>query len=226
MIGASLTEKQEQLIAEIKKKAAIINSEQGPIWDGVADCESYAISRPRVVWILKEPYDTDPGPEGWSHPDFLADLSVTKINTSLTWRRVNETMFSIREQKHYDESNLADRNCLKDIAWINLSKMAGKSISDGQFKKQFKLHWAEIVKKQIDVYDPNIIIFGNTFDICKKELFPKGYELILKKPLVHLYKTGKMLLIYAYHPGWWGVKDAEYVNSIVDSITVLANACK
>lgn len=213
-----LAETQRCLIEEIKKKGKEINPTVGPIWDGVADIQAYLHSSPKVAWILKEPYDIEPSKEGWSHPDLLSKLTLVDIDSKLTWRRVNETMFAIRNHCLFNEETLIDANYLKDIAWLNLSKMPGASISDGSYKRDYHRYWSGILKKQVEAYNPEILIFGNTFDICKKELFPNGIELKKKNPLVHVYTSEGRLILFSFHPGYWGVDDASYVNSIMKEI--------
>ena len=214
----SLFETQQRLIEEIKEKAKEIDPTIGPIWDGVADIQAYLNSSPRVAWILKEPYEGKPSEEGWSHPEFLSRLTLNEIDSGLTWKRVNETMFALRNHCSFQETTLVDGNYLKDIAWLNLSKMPGKSISDDLYIKHYKKYWTDILKKQVEAYDPEILIFGNTFDVCKEDLFPDGFELIDRTPIIHIYKSKGRLLLFPYHPGWWGIDDENYVNPIIKAI--------
>lgn len=213
----SLEQDQKDIIERIKRRAKEKHPDVGPIWDGVADINAYYHSNPRVAWILKEPYDPDSG-EGWDHPEFLAKKTVTDIESHLTWRRVNQVMYAIRNNRRFNILETIDKNYLTDIAWLNLSKMPGKSTSSNSYKKEYYSNWSDILKEQIDAYNPNIIIFGNTFDVCKNDLFPNGCSILKKNSLVHTYKYGKQLLLYAYHPGWWGIDDVTYVNSIMEMI--------
>lgn len=193
----------------------------GAIWDGVADVKAYCDSTPRVAWILKEAYDKDAegnvGGGGWSHPEFLDGLSINDIMSKPTWRRVNWIMYAIRNRiKHYDSSLIVQDNYLKDIVWLNLSKTPGASISDGSFKHVFADNWSKILKGQVDAYNPEIIILGNTFDDCKQTLFP-DCTLIQKGKYVHIYSSGERLLIYAYHPGA-RITNENYINPILDAV--------
>ena len=216
----SLFEAQTLFIDEIKKKAKEIDKTKGPIWDGIADISAYIQSSPRVAWILKEPYDEEPSEDGWSHPEYLSKLTLSGINSKLTWRRVNETMFAIRNHCFLDETKQITDNYLKDIAWLNLSKMPGKSTSDSSFKRYYRIYWLDILRRQVETYNPEIIIFGNTFDICKNDLFPNNYRLIERNHLVHVYRSGPRLILFTYHPGWWGITDANYVNSVIRAIQI------
>lgn len=223
----NLEQQQKTIIDEIKAIGKRISSDVEPIWDGVYDTAAYSKSSPKVMWILKEPY-CDSG--GWSLPEFLAKKPVADIRKGLTWKRVNEVMYAIRRMYairnkfDFQDYSQVDNNYLKDIAWINLSKTPGASnSSDKKYIGRFKSWWAEVVKKQIEVYAPEIIIFGNNFDSCKKELFPDGYELKEKTKEVHIYTSGARLLLFAYHPGYISIKDSVYVNTLIDSIYKYCN---
>jgi hypothetical protein len=56
-----------------------------PIHDGVADLEGYLASSPRIMWILKEPYDDfnengEPVGGGWSYTKdrpFNSEIDIT-----------------------------------------------------------------------------------------------------------------------------------------------------
>lgn len=221
LIHNTLEKEQETLFEKIKEKALKINPNVGAIWDGVADLKAYCNSSPRVAWILKEPYDKDNNGEvgggHWSHPDLLANSSLEEIESKPTWRRVNRTMCAIRQNASTNDSIVVNDNYLKDIAWLNLNKTPGASTSGTSFKRKFIKHWSELLKKQIEVYAPEVIIFGSTFDICKSALFPDCVP-IDKGKYLHVYTLGDKLLLYAYHPGWWGITDDNYINSILNAI--------
>lgn len=210
---------QEHFVEQIQSVAKIINQEEGAIWDGVGDIDAYINSSPKVAWILKEPYDEDIDENGWSHFEYLNGLSVNDINTKLTWKRVNSVMYSLRHNTYFDESIIISKNYLSEIAWLNVSKLSGESTSNkGLYKKHLK-EWLPILKEQVKAYNPDIIIFGNTFDLCKDALFGNGYNLIDRSnKFIHVYSSNNRLLLYAYHPGWWGISDSDYINSIVDSV--------
>lgn len=44
-------------IFELAKKLELSNDDLEPLPDGVADIEGYCKSSPRIMWILKQPYD-------------------------------------------------------------------------------------------------------------------------------------------------------------------------
>lgn len=185
---------QDSFVEQIQKIAKGINPEIGAIWDGIGDIDAYIHSSPKVAWILKEPYDKEISENGWSHFEYLKELSVNDINTKLTWKRVNSVMYCLRHNTNFDESSIISKNYLSEVAWLNMSKLSGESTSrNGQYKKHLK-EWLPILKLQVNAYNPDIIIFGNTFDLCKDTLFDNGCKLIDNtNNFIHVYSSDNRL---------------------------------
>ena len=60
MTVKELTKEQDTLRNEIDAladKEGLWTEDVGPIRDGVADIEAYLHSSPKIMWVLKEPYD-------------------------------------------------------------------------------------------------------------------------------------------------------------------------
>ena len=108
------------------------------------------------------------------------------------------------------------QNTLKRIAYINISKIPGyKKSSDSCLYKQY-LKWKKILFNQIELYTPNIIIFGRTFDFFKEDLqiIEKSIYTKSGKWDTNTYKKNNVILIKAFHPSG---KDNDYVKSIVNA---------
>ena len=130
----------------------------------------------------------------------------------------------------YIRDDLSMGNVLRSIAWINLSKMPGKSRSYYSYIVKFKTYWKDIVKKQLECYSPDVIICGGVFDACKNELFPEA-ELLEVIPIndnektnlkdIAIYKSSKTLIFDVSHPGRIGVKNVnigKYIDLIIEYI--------
>ncbi len=85
MTAALLLAAQVALHADIKAHAIELGYDSAkvePIYDGVVDAEAYLASKPRIMWILKEPYDDfdakgHPQGGGWTmFKDFGADNTL------------------------------------------------------------------------------------------------------------------------------------------------------
>lgn len=213
-----------------------------PIYDGVADFERYLSSKPRIMVILKEPYDDTeiingkivPYGGGWSIPEAMIKSAEEKKWNNMTWQRVIYTIYGFLNNQHYrDMDYIRDKpsmgNVLFGISWINLCKMPGLTQSyDSLVRENCLNHWQEIIKEQIDVYDPEVIIFAGTLykqndfyytfftdedwnhrDECVKDENGKAF-------MTKYIKDGR-LIIDAKHPGLR--KNVElWVDSIIDAI--------
>lgn len=83
-----------------------------PIYDGVADTESYLAMKPRIMFVLKEPYDDSkideqgrkvPYGGGWDFPELLKKQSEAQHWPIRTWQRVIYALYGYRNGKHYHE---------------------------------------------------------------------------------------------------------------------------
>ena len=215
------------------------NSNTKAIADGISDLNSYLSSYPKIAWILKEPYDEikegKPCGGGWPIPkDCFLKEGPWDV---LTWQRVIYVMHGLKHRLRYEDmDNIRDTpemgKVLRQIAWINLSKMPSKTFSNNnQVKEAYKQHWRDIVKKQINLYSPNIIVFCNTLQYCREDFLDKDDKPIKQyiynnKCLLNAFHKNGQLLLDAYHPGFRyikGIKDsvAKYVNSLIDAINEL-----
>ena len=74
-----------------------------PIYDGVVDAEAYLASKPKIMWILKEPYDDfdakgTPQGGGWTmFKDFGAgDTLANALNRNAALRNVTYASYAIQ----------------------------------------------------------------------------------------------------------------------------------
>lgn len=201
-----------------------------PIYDGVIDIAKYIKSSPRIMWILKEAYGdyTSTGKitgGGWSFSEkFSQDNFLDGFDM---WKIMIQINFAIHNNKAWKEIDYIENdpkmiNEIKNIAYINVNKMPGESESkDQKLFESYKI-WKDIIKEQIDLYKPELIIFGKTFQFFKDDFFH-----ITEKPIMtvsgkwysDLYKKDGMVLIDAFHPSRKGGEDtsSEYVNSIINA---------
>lgn len=196
------------------KEKGLISSEIEPICDGVCDIETYVRSTPRIMWILKEPYDDNGG--GFSIPGELDDaLKDPTYKLTITQKKIIYVMEGIRNGETYDdmhwyyEPEMLEH--LRNIAYINLSKMPGLSYS-GDMTEKYNL-WKDIVQEQIEVYDPEVIICGGTAKWLDPDYDEQVYIDTENAGQFGCYKLGNRLIIDVYHPAC-RISYSEYVNSI------------
>jgi hypothetical protein len=192
--------------------------------DGVIDHECYFNEKTKLLWVLKEANSEESFSfiECFNDPEWLK-----KCGSSLaSIRRVIYTSYGIldSENKEWKEFPWANdvlcQEKLKSIAYINIKKTSGGSTSfDPEIAAAYKEN-QNILKEQIDTYNPDIIIFGNTLSYIEKSDFEglEGAEKKITDYGNHYYQTNNKLYIHTWHPAvrGKGFNDKEYVMDIVN----------
>jgi hypothetical protein len=218
-----LEHKQEEmhnLINEHANKSGLSFNGLKPILDGVHDVSKYLESPTKVMWIMKEAYDDSDekgNRGGWSIFDILDENKPIPQS----WYNIIYVTYGIfKKWETIDMYKISEDPPMKDvmsqIAYINLNKMpANKTSSDDLLEESYK-HWKPILMAQIELYKPQVIIFGNTFKFFKDDLL-EGEDI---KPQLdnvgkntQLYIKNGIKLVDAYHPAATGVK--SYADSII-----------
>ena len=210
------------------EESGLSDSDCQPIYDGIADIHGYVSSKPKIMCVLKE---------AWGEKDENSDKIKgggyeiwecwkQKMFNTPTWLPLIYILYGIHkgtERVEYQDMPKADMkmvDLLKQSAYININKMPGDKVS-GNMRAEYAL-WRDIILEQIDAYNPDIIIFGGTFDVMKRDLTEVGNEPIGKTPteeIAHFYKDRKgRLLVNAMHPAQRCISWDFYIDEIVDSI--------
>lgn len=234
MIKIDIENKQYCLEKEMKqialKNKLTLGGNSFPIYDGIGNIEEYLLSKPRIACILKEPYDEIVNGQAqggdWS---IVRDCFMKKDQNwpILTWQRIIYTVYALRNNLKYTEIDyIRDDHSigevLRSIAWINLNKMPAQKQSDQTYIENFKKYWKDIVKEQLRIYSPNVILCGNVFEACHDELFPQA-KLLQTLPGkenmkdIAVYSVDQTLLFDVPHPGIIG-KSHDAIGYYVDSI--------
>lgn len=203
------------------------NEETKLISDGVVDAEEYFNASPKILWILKEPYDEGDGTGGgWSLTEFINSKDFySRIGKSKnTWNPIIYIVYSIFngyiywEDMDYIKNNINMVAALKKIAFINVQKLAAFSRTPNDNKIAGSYYQSKhLLLSQIKTYDPDIVIGGGTLKLFLNDLGltenEKDYE-----EFDFWVKNGK-LFIDAYHPGFRpttkGISKEEYVDDVV-----------
>ena len=215
----------EQEIFQLAKKLYPNDNLRDPVTDGVCDEVAYLASNPKVMWILKEPYDDfdedgRPCGGGWSVPKdyFIRD----DVWAQKSWQNIVYSMQGILEGKFWNEIPYTKDNkdfaqkIMQQIAYIDVSKMPNGKTSDDSFIASAYQDWKPILFKQIELYNPDVIIFGRTFHCFKADLVGESAEpLKTYDDSVRVYKAGGRLLVDTGHPAR---KGETYVNAIIKAV--------
>lgn len=219
-------------IFERAEKLELSNDGLEPLPDGVADIEGYCKSSPRIMWVLKQPYDDmkdgKPFGGGW---EVYGAFENSDAHTNMTWQPIVYSLVGIRDHKQYndmpyirDDKSMLD--VLKDIAYINVDKMPGyRTTSDAELAEAYD-QWKDIVEEQIRLYDPQVICFANTMWLFKKdwdidehtkhEAIPLGND-----KYMFVYRKDGRLCLDTYHPAQRVVTRGSYVDAIIKAVNEL-----
>lgn len=207
-----------------------INSE--PIYDGIYDIDGYTNSPLKIMWILKEAYSIDENGNnthngGWAIYDCWEDDAVNVIKQNKTWSVMAQILYGITTGCQYNEMppiNDEMVKLLKASAYINVNKMPGETTTQKVLKNEYKI-WKEILFEQINGYNPDVIIFGNTYNLFESDFEKENSPLKSVRvdnsyeSIAPIYKTtnGKFL-IDTFHPIQTQYKRAKFINSIINNI--------
>lgn len=201
-----------------------------PICDGASDIEGYLSSNPKIMWLLKEPYDDftvkgKPKGGGWSFTKYFQNIELQPHQSML--KLIIQINYAIHNNLDWKDLDYINDNPkmveeLQKTAYINLSKMPRNTSSSNTHLKECYRIWKDILWKQIELYTPDIIIFGNTFKFFKEDLqiTEKPISTVSGQWSTDAYKKDNMILIDAYHPSRKGGEDGsfDYVTSIVKAV--------
>ena len=204
---------------EISEQIKNIAKKRGSVAiDGVINPERYLKARHRVMWVLKEANAPD-SPKTWSFSDIFQDekwLLEKKCCSIGTIRRVIYASYGILKTdntKEMDDQEWLDwpeyrrKECfdvLKEIAYINIKKVPGGGRSNSSEIQEAYDEYHALLKKQFEVYDPDIVIFGGTWNYIDLDDFKniEGGEIKITDFNQESYAIKDKLFINAYHPGW------------------------
>lgn len=223
----------DDIKAEFERVESIVqqrNPDLYPIYDGILDQASYSASRYKCCFMLKEPYDyfdeeTVSG-GGWSFSEVIDVLSQREGRRDSTVSRCAAIAYSINHDFCETDDLTKDQivDGLKACCWINLSKTPARSATtvNSGYIEEVEL-WSPLVRLQLLDANPDIIVFGNTFDLPYHE-YPyqemggssKTYYDENGRWYAELTKTieGK-IQVNTYHPSR---KGPEYESMIVNGV--------
>ncbi len=213
---------------KIEKIGADNNSHY--VIDGIIDLEKYFKAKYRVLWILKE---VNSESDTWSYlENFKNKEWLYRCGKSVpTLKRIIYTTYAILRGCEWheipDASNEKSFEPLQEIALINIKKIPGGSVAQGADIQDAYYKNKDLLKEQIETYNPNVIIFGNTMGYFFKDDFEGLNE--AEKQITdygnHFYDTGNKLYIHTWHPAvrGKGFTDKDYV---IDIASIVRNWSK
>ena len=191
--------------------------------DGVIDPAKYLKAKYRILWILREANSQD---NSWSYlKNFKRnDWLKTYGRSNPTLRKLIYTTFGVLRDTEWCNIPFANEEDafgpLQEIALINIKKMPGSSRVVGNTIQEAYYEDQDLLKRQIEACNADIVIFGGSFRYFYKTDF-KGLETAEKKITElgnHYYNTGEKLYINSWHPSATNNTDKDYVMDIVNIV--------
>lgn len=218
-----LDKENERLKTLIDNKAAEIGFETKIIYDGVAFPKKYTDSNPRVLWLLKESYETN-NCYGWHVSNI--EKPIPQMHKNGTLRQVCRISYSIlNNSNYYKNSSVSDIELLdsfQKIGWININKIAAGKKSPNDLTFRYNI-WKDILKEQITTYDPDIIICGNTLQYLTRDNFfekSSNNRRAFKEGRQYCYYLLKdRLYINIHHPSYFKIHWNECLDEVLNAVS-------
>lgn len=209
--------KQAELFNEWKKKYKYFSS------DGIVDFYAYKNAYPKITFILKETNEKeDDG--GYDLTEFLRDGA----DGGCIWNNVSRFSAGIINKIDFETVKDIDKNdrkkYLAPISVINLKKTPGKARSNNSEIAKFAKADKEFIKKQIDLYSPDLIICGGTGDMFIKNILDldTSYWTYVSDYFSYLMHKDT-IIVKIYHPACRKGKKDLFENIVSQTRDILNN---
>jgi hypothetical protein len=191
--------------------------------DGIINIEKYLNAELRIMWVLKEINSDGDGYE-WNMIDTIKDWSGKSI--PIDWRKTFDNILyttngiltsTLWEDQPDQDENPEITHQLSKIAYCNVKKVPGTSQTNMSKLKRYYETSKKLVLKQINELEPQIIIFGNTYDIIEPDLSNLDYK-TAKYKTMEAYFSPEQIMINAYHPQYFKIDPKDYCNDIINAV--------
>ena len=210
----SIVDEEDVIFSELEKQMPTI------IRDGVADESEYLSARYKILYVLKEVN----GGESWDLRQFIReggrpqtwDNIARWTEAILNWDTGQMSWNELDKSKEDNEQRR--KNMLKKIAAINLKKTSGGYTADGKVISSAAKANKCIIRKQLDIYNPDIIVCcgtdGDFVEACYSDAKIEWKS--TSRGIWYFIHDGKVIISFT-HPEA-RVKDAILYYSFYDAI--------
>ncbi|GFE58723.1 hypothetical protein [Geobacter sp. AOG1] len=185
----------EALFAEWKK--LVMNEADHFVEDGIIYPEMWSQARKKILFILKETNDYK-----GSISKLIHDASTIRPKSGLwgspTFHNIGRWAYGLLNYPQsvgaYKAANNNRKKSVLSCSFINLKKTTGgrtatKTVDESAQK------YSKFIRRQIEIIDPEIIVFGGTFQIVKDNVIPE-----LARVSTRIHQFGSIICINANHP--------------------------
>ena len=166
------------------------------ITDGVIDQELWDKSDNKVMFLLKEAYDSKKESGTWDLPNLIRKRGVSgrTFKPMAQWAYGIHSVLNGNGISPYVENSEAVKMSLFSSAIVNLKKSGGKKSSGKNNLKQYVDEDWNLLSSQIKAISPKIIICGKTWSLIKDKLPNK------KKITDSAYISDDIIYLDFWHP--------------------------
>jgi len=175
------------------------------VYGGVFNEHEYCEQKIKLLFILKEVIDENKD-ERWSLVD-LVSKQIEDQKFLTIFKRMGELSFGHNQgfppyhsavANMFHNANITEG--LEKLAVINLKKTGGGNISELSEIREHALENRELIHKEIEIINPDLMVCGGNFDIVC-ELLDIPFTVSNSGARIAKYK-GKLLLDFL-HPGYY-----------------------
>jgi hypothetical protein len=223
-----IVDEEKRIRETIKREYVDLTRESEPIYDGIVNPEQYISSSPRILWILKEPYDNGKDRKGgdFSLTDDLLNKDTDRMSRQRAFQPICYINYGIWTHVHdWDKmpwlrNSEEMRNGLKRIAYINISKLPGLKCSPSdRIIEAYQKHHG-IIFDQIRTYEPDFIFACNPHvNLILKDLGFSESKWTPFESAASIQISSKQRLVRVAHPSQREVKRVDYVNDAIKAAT-------
>ena len=190
-LGKSEMDLYKEKIAELDKQIAEMPHKPGesaPIRDGIINPERYYAADTKILFVLREPYSPTPDTGGWSVTESLGNKSSLKeqakdgmatFKPMVITSNMIEKGIPFGEAKSISTTEEAFDTFKGNTGYINVCKNLNLESrgSNKAFIAQKAIENKELLDKQVEIYQPDVVILGGTSDYLVDKT-PHGYSIL------------------------------------------------
>lgn len=198
------------------------------VWDGIINYDEWFKNNLKIMFLLKEAFSKNNETE-WNIAEAINEdngiFYVGNQANQAMQNRVAEWAYavdegindnSITKEEALNKHREKPRKSMLKAAWVNIKKIDGIQYSNSTDLTTFVKRNNKLLKEQIGLINPNIILCGGTFNLAKKELFENSFSKI--KGTEYCYDWNGKLLIKFRHPSRAAVSTMFDINNDIQKI--------
>ena len=163
--------------------------------DGVFDEARWKSAPLRVLFILKDAYDSENPKEGWDLRQFAHEEGFNGV----TLREMSHWVHALFHSDHKYPCNSSDqlREALLSTASINVKKTPGATYAVNSEIREHAVDFKDLLNEQIELIDPELVVCGSTWWAIKNVIeAPRTSD---PTGLVYKTRSGRVFLDF-WHP--------------------------